>query len=108
MALIHNDSGNINLQLTVDDIEQRLHRLEKQVFFFGKSSGVDGDAGDWTLAERDESGFPVGTVPTQAEADAAAESDDFNETVEYEDGSSAYGPKPLSRVNEHGSPAKEG
>lgn len=50
-----------------------------------KSSGIDGDAGDWTQAGMDKDGFPMkkgsagdvsggalGSIPTQAEADAVA------------------------------------
>lgn len=49
-----------------------------------KSSGIDGDAGDWTQAGMDKDGFPVqkgsagdvsggqSPIPTQAEADAVA------------------------------------
>jgi hypothetical protein len=36
-----------------------------------KSSGVDGDAGDWTKAG-DGKSYPVTNLPTQAQADAAA------------------------------------
>jgi hypothetical protein len=101
MALILNEYGNIELQKAVREIEERLHRVECELFL-KKSSGIDGSAGDWTQAG-DGTKYPA--VPTQAQADAVANEAEY-ETVFYEDGSSAYGHKPLPRVSPHGSPAK--
>lgn len=105
--IIENQFGGVDLLATAKAMLVRIENLEKEVFApVKKSSGVDGDAGDWTKTG-DGTTYPA--VPTQAEADAVAaeaKAEEFNETVYYEDGSSAYGPKPIPRVNEHGSPAK--
>jgi hypothetical protein len=73
---------------------------------YRKSSGIDGDAGDWTKSTDPTLSRPA--LPTQAQADKVASEakaeEDF-ETVHYKDGSSASGPAPLPRVNSHGSPA---
>ena len=39
-------------------LDERVGRLEMAVFP-PKSSGIDGDAGDWTAAGQDKDGFPV-------------------------------------------------
>jgi hypothetical protein len=104
MALILNEYGNIELQKAVREIEERLHRVEKALFQVADGSGTERYA--WTDTGTGET-YPV--VPTQAEADAVAakaKDEEGYETVVYEDGSSAYGLKPVPRVNEHGSPAK--
>lgn len=88
-------------------LDERVGRLEIEFEKTHlKSSGIDGDAGDWTAAKQDESGFPVQTLPSQYQADEAAKAIP-HETVNYEDGSSTYGPVPVPRVNPQGSPAKD-
>ena len=47
-----------DLKETALEHEERLQAIE-DVLWPRKSSGIDGDAGDWTQAGQDASGFPV-------------------------------------------------
>lgn len=50
------DAGTI--YFTPDQAEQTIDALKFQMFHL-KSSGIDGDAGDWTQAGMDKDGFPI-------------------------------------------------
>jgi hypothetical protein len=63
MSLDVNTSGNINLQTTVREIEERLHRVEKEVFKIADGSGTGRYVDNWTQ-ESDGKDYPPSSYGT--------------------------------------------
>lgn len=63
MSLRMNPSGNIELQQTVRELEERLHRVEKVVFKIDDGSGTGRYVDNWTQ-ESDGTEYPPSSYGT--------------------------------------------